>query len=122
MAEKVKSVDELKADVEFWRKAFEESDNEKKKFVAVIEQQSKDLVEARHTGTRLADISEKLIKENVELRKHLKLVLLHVGGRTGMQDKSKKFCGICQNPHLCPTGPANEYFDGLAAPKPAVAA
>ena len=116
MAEKIKSVEELKADIEFWRKAFEESDTEKRKFANVLEEQSNDLVATREAGKRAIEISSQLLTERNEALKHLKILAAHVSGRTGMLGRSDRFCS-CNNQYGCPLGAANDFLKGIKPPE-----
>lgn len=116
MANKPMTVEEqiqkLTADVSFWRENYERLEEEHKKLGPVLVSASEDLVAARDAGNKAVALTEQAIKERDEAIRHLKIVLVHSAGRTGMQSVSKQFCASCQNPYTCPFGPANEFLDG----------
>jgi len=118
MAEKIKSVQELMHDVEFWRNAFEQAETEKTKFAAVLDTQSADLVAAREAGKRAIEISTQVIAERDEAMKHLKILAAHVAGRNGMLGRSDRFCA-CNNQFACPLGAANDFINGVTRPQAA---
>ena len=118
MADKVKSIEELKHDIEFWRNAFEESEAQKTKFATVLDTQSADLVAAREAGKRAIEISTQLLTQRDEAMKHLKILAAHVAGRNGMLGLSDRFCS-CNNKYSCPLGAANDFINGVTQPQAA---
>jgi len=102
--------EKLKADVEFWRDAYEKTEVANKKLTTECAELKSELSDRRAKLEASRTVGDDMRNELSEAKRWLNLLADHVSGRDGMLQKSRTFCAVCEGSGLCVLKGVNEFL------------